>query len=159
MTSAPSTLLEASVALPEHSKLPRNANQREVMCYAEAYAREHEANVRAAAQTEEVARLADKLKTWIDLNVGRAAEATILSEDVNRLAALAQSPTVASPALVAEVGDDTKRLDFLQSWADKSVAQGFKWDNYVFTNDTPIREQLDAALAASPALSRAEKAA
>lgn len=44
------------------------------------------------AQTGEVARLADKLKTWIDLNVGRAAEAVILSEDVNRLAALAHSP-------------------------------------------------------------------
>jgi hypothetical protein len=43
--------------------------------------------------------------------------------------------------------EDTKRLDFLQAWADKSIAQGFKWDNYVFTNDVPIREQLDTARA------------
>jgi hypothetical protein len=45
--------------------------------------------------------------------------------------------------------EDTKRLDFLQAWADKSIAQGFKWDNYVFTNDVPIREQLDTARASA----------
>jgi hypothetical protein len=46
----------------------------------------------AVAMPDEVARLADKLKTWIDLNVGRAAEATILLGDVDRLAALALPP-------------------------------------------------------------------
>lgn len=111
-------------------------------------------------EEEEVARLADKLKTWIDLNVGRAAEAEILSEDVNRLAALAHSPTVASPALVAEVGDDTKRLDWMEE-RRVSVIPEFEgpWDATVYGDDgephfiasgnTP-RAAIDAAIAASP---------
>lgn len=47
-----------------------------------------------AAQLAEAKRLVDKLKTWIDLNVGSASIAEILSEDVDRLASLSTLPGV-----------------------------------------------------------------
>lgn len=133
------------------------------------------------AQTGEGARLAELLNHSMVVEHGNviAAFPTQLQaigwrEELrliaSRLAALAHSPTVASPAadrdfafmrfpemygapaLVAEVGEDTKRLDWLDTQAKAygfaDVHEGNLWD--VGGAYRTVREAIDCESAASP---------
>jgi hypothetical protein len=52
-------------------------------------------------------------------------------------------------AQLAAPDQDSVRLDHIEQWRQNGIKRGFRWDQFAFDMDRPIRPQLDALIAAA----------